>query len=103
MDVSFYTNFSNSLMQQEAQINTLQEQISSGVTVQTPDQNPAAFETATLGDDQVAQPTTDNATQATIQSQLGSVSDAYQSATNLFNSVQSILEDALNGTTSSQN
>ena len=103
MDVSFYTNFSNSLMQQEAQINTLQEQIASGVTVQTPDQNPAAFETATLGDDQVAQLTNDNATQATIQSQLGSVSDAYTSATNLFNSVQSVLEDALNGTSSSQN
>jgi flagellar hook-associated protein 3 FlgL len=103
MDVSFYTNFSNSLMQQEAQINTLQEQIASGVTVQTPDQNPAEFETATLGDDQVAQLTNDNDTQATIQSQLGSVSDAYTSATNLFNSVQSVLEDALNGTSSSQN
>jgi flagellar hook-associated protein 3 FlgL len=103
MDVSFYTNFTNSLTQQEAQINTLQQEISSGVTVQTPDQNPAAYETATLGNDQVAQLTNDNATQATIQSQLGSVSNAYQSATNLFNSVQTVLEDALNGTSSPQN
>ena len=49
MDVSFYTNFSNSLMQQEAQINTLQEQIASGVTVQTPDQNPAELRDRDFG------------------------------------------------------
>jgi flagellar hook-associated protein 3 FlgL len=103
MDFSFYTNFNSSLTQQESQINVLQQEISSGLAVQTPDQNPAAFETATLGSDQVATLTNDNNTQATIQAQLGSVNDAYQSTTDLFNSVQSVLEDALNGTTSAQN
>lgn len=103
MDLAFYTNFANSLAQQEALINTLQAQVSTGLAVQTPDQNPAAYETATLGGDQVAALTNDNTTQAAIQVQLGSVNDAYQSTTNLFDSVQTVLETALNGTTSSQN
>lgn len=103
MDLAFYTNFSNSLVSQEAQLNTLQTQISTGLAVQTPDQNPAAFQTATLGNDQVAALTNDNTTQASIQVQLGSVNNAYQSASNLFNNVQTVLESALNGTTSAQN
>jgi flagellar hook-associated protein 3 FlgL len=103
MDLAFYTNFSNSLTQQEAQVSQLQTQISTGYTVQTPDQNPGAWESATVGQDQLAALSNDNNTQAAIQVQLGTVNDAYQSASNLFNNVQSILEQALNGTTSTQN
>lgn len=103
MNLSFYTNFNNSLAQQEAQINTLQQQVSTGLAVQTASQNPAAFETATFGNDQVSALANDTTTQATIQVQLGSVNNAYQSTSNLFNNVQAVLEQALNGTTSSQN
>jgi flagellar hook-associated protein 3 FlgL len=103
MDLAFFTNFSSSLAQQEAQINTLQQQISTGLTVQTPDQNPAAYETAVLGTDQVNTLSNDNTTQAAIQVQLGSVDNAYQSTTSLLDSVQSLVEQALNGTTSTEN
>ena len=103
MDLSFYTNFANNLTQQEAQLNKLQQQVSTGLAVQTPDQNPAAYETATLGNDAVSTLASDNTTQGSIQVQLGSVNDAYTSATNLFNNVQAILEQALNGSTSAQN
>jgi flagellar hook-associated protein 3 FlgL len=103
MDLSFYTNFATNLAQQEAQLNTLQQQVSTGLAVQTPDQNPAAYETATLGNDAVATLASDNTTQGSIQVQLGSVNDAYTSASNLFNNVQAILEQALNGSTSAQN
>jgi flagellar hook-associated protein 3 FlgL len=103
MDLAFYTNFSNSLATQEAQINALQAEISTGLAVQTPDQNPAAFENATLGNDQISTLANDNTTQADIQVQLGSVNNAYQSVSGLFNNVQTVLEEALNGTTSAQN
>ncbi len=103
MDLSFYTNFNTNVALQEAQINTLQQQISTGLAVQTPDQNPAAYETAVLGNDQISALANDNNTQAAIQVQLGSVSNAYQSTSSLLNSVQSVVEAALNGTTSSQN
>jgi flagellar hook-associated protein 3 FlgL len=103
MDLSFYTNFNTSLAQQEAQLNLLQQQIATGLTVQTPDQNPAAYETAQLGNDQINALANDNTTQAAIQVQLGSVNDAYQSTTTLLDSVQSVVEEALNGTTSSLN
>ena len=103
MDLSFYSNFSSSLAAQEAQINVLQQQISTGLTVQTPDQNPAAYETAALGNDQVARLANDNTTQASIQVQLGSANDAYSSMSSLLNNVQGIVEQALNGTTNSQN
>jgi len=103
MDLAFFTNFSSSLTQQENQLNVLQTQISTGLTVQTPDQNPAAFETATLGQDQIAALANDNTTQAAIQVQLGSVNDAYQSTSSLFDQVQSVLEEALTATTSPQN
>jgi flagellar hook-associated protein 3 FlgL len=103
MDLSFYTNFATNIAQQEAQLTTLQQQVSTGLAVQTPDQNPAAYETATLGNDAVATLASDNTTQGSIQVQLGSVNDAYTSASNLFNNVQSILEQALNGSTSAEN
>jgi flagellar hook-associated protein 3 FlgL len=103
MDLSFYSNFSSSLAAQEAQLNVLQQQISTGLTVQTPDQNPAAYETAALGTDQVARLANDNTTQASIQVQLGSANDAYSSMSALLNNVQGIVEQALNGTTSSAN
>ncbi len=103
MDLSFYTNFNTTLAAQEAQINKLQQQISSGLAVQTPDQNASAYETAALGTDQVNQLTNDNTTQASIQVQLGSVSNAYTSTSNLLSNVQTIIEQALNGTTNTQN
>jgi flagellar hook-associated protein 3 FlgL len=103
MDLSFYTNFSNSLAQQETLLNSLQQQISTGLAVQTPDQNPAAYEQAALGNDQISALSNDNTTQAAIQVQLGSVNDAYQATTGLLDSVQTVLESALNGTTSASN
>jgi flagellar hook-associated protein 3 FlgL len=103
MELSYYTNFSSSLTQQESLLNTLQEEISSGVAVTTPDQNPAAYETATLGTDQISALNSETTTQADIQGQLGSVNNVYQSVGTLFNNVQSVLEEALNGTTSAQN
>ncbi|HUM09041.1 MAG TPA: flagellar hook-associated protein FlgL [Acidocella sp.] len=103
MELSYYTNFASSIAQQEAQLSTLQQQIASGVSVQTPDQNPAAYETATLGNDQISALTSDATIQASIQSQLGSVSNTYQSVSSLFDNVQSVVEQALNGTTNSEN
>ena len=103
MDLSFYSNFSNSLATQEAQINILQQQIATGLSVQTPDQNPAAYETAALGNDQVSQLTNDNTTQAAIQTQLDAANNAYSSTNSLLDNVQSIVLQALNGTTNAQN
>jgi flagellar hook-associated protein 3 FlgL len=103
MDLSFYTSFAGEIAQQEAQIAALQQQVSTGLAVQTPDQNPAAYATATLGNDQISALNSELSTQATVQSQLGSVGSVYQSAATLYNSVQSVIEQALNGSTSSQN
>ncbi len=103
MQLAFYTNFAGSLATQEAQLNTLQQQISTGVAVQTPDQNPAAYATGVLGKDTLASLTNDNNTQSAIQVRLGSASAAYQSTTDVLNNVQAVVEQALNGTTSPQN
>jgi flagellar hook-associated protein 3 FlgL len=99
---SFYTNFSSGLTAQEAQLGVFQQQISTGLAVQTPDQNPAAFQTATLANDQINALSANMTTQATIQTQLGSVNNVYQSVSTLFDNVQSVLEQVLNGTTNSQ-
>lgn len=103
MELSFYTNFASSIAQQEAQLNSLQQQISSGVSVSTPDQGPVAYETATIGNDQISALARDTTTQADIQSQLGNVDNVYQSVAALFDNTQSVLEQALNGTTSAAN
>ncbi|HQT63553.1 MAG TPA: flagellar hook-associated protein FlgL [Acidocella sp.] len=103
MQSSFYTNFSSGVAAQETQLATLQQQISTGLAVQTPDQNPAAFQTATLANDQINALSNNINTQATIQTQLGSVNDVYHSVSTLFNNVQSVLEQVLNGTTNQQN
>jgi len=103
MELSFYTNFAASITQQENQLNTLEQQISTGVAVQTPDQNPAVYQTATLENDQISALANDSTTQADIQAQLGSVDDVYSSVSSLLDNVQSVLEQALNGTTSSAN
>ncbi|MBU6418104.1 MAG: flagellar hook-associated protein FlgL [Proteobacteria bacterium] len=103
MELSFYSNFTNTLTAQEAQISALQQQISTGLKVQTPDQNPAAYETAALGNDQISQLSNDNTTQAAIQTQLGAANNAYSSVTSLLDNVQSIVLQALSGTTNAQN
>jgi flagellar hook-associated protein 3 FlgL len=103
MDLNFYTNFTQNLATQEAQLNTLQTQVSTGLKVQTPDQNPAVFETATLGQDQISALANDSTTQASIQVQLGAVTNAYSEASTLLDNVQTVVEQALNGTTSPQN
>jgi flagellar hook-associated protein 3 FlgL len=102
VDLTFYSNFESSVAQQEAQINLLQSQVSTGLAVQTPEQNPAAYGTATFSNDQISQLSADNTTQAALQSQLGSVSDVYASVSSLFDSVQSVIEQALNATSSPQ-
>jgi flagellar hook-associated protein 3 FlgL len=103
MELLFFTNFGNSIAQQEAQLNALEQQVATGVAVQTPDQNPSAYETATVGQDQINALSNDSTTQADIQGQLGSVDGIYSSVSSLFDNIQSVLESALNGTTSSQN
>lgn len=103
MDLAFYTNFASNLSQQESLLNTLQAQVSTGLAVQTPSQNPVAFETATFGNDQIAALASDTSTQTNIQDQLGAVNDAYSSVTALLDNVQSIVEQALNGTSSVEN
>jgi len=101
MDLNFYTNFAQSVGQQEAAINALQAQISSGFAVQTPDQGPAAYETSSFANDQIGQLSADNTTQGAIQNQLGSVGGILTSVSTLFDNVQSVLEQALNGSTNS--
>jgi flagellar hook-associated protein 3 FlgL len=101
MDLSFYTNFSTSLIAQENQLNTLEQEVSTGIAVQTPNQNPAAYETATIGTDQLNTLNNDTTSLADIQGQLGNVSDVYSSVSTLLDSVQSVVEQALNSTTSS--
>jgi len=103
MNLSILTSFNANIATQEAQINTLQQQLSSGLAVTTPDQGPAAYETATLGNDQISAITSEGNAQASIQSQLGSADSAYQSVNNVLDNVQAIVEQALNSTESTQN
>jgi flagellar hook-associated protein 3 FlgL len=100
MDLSLYANFAASVQQQESQINALQAEISSGLAVQSAAQNPGAYATATFANDQIASLSANNTSQAAIQSQLGSVSGVYSSVSALLDNVQSVIEQALNGTTS---
>ena len=102
MSASLYTNFTASIATQDAQINTLEQEISTGYSVQTPDQNPAAFEVATIASDQATGLTNDTSTQNSIATQLDSVSDSYSAVSTLYNNVQSIIEQSLNGSTSPQ-
>lgn len=103
MNFSFYSSFLNGLASQEAQVATLQQQISSGSTVQNAAQNPAAYETAALANDQITQLTNNATTQGIVQTQLGAANSAYSSVTSLLDNVQSIIEQGLNGTASTQN
>lgn len=103
MNYSFYSSFLTGLTSQENQIATLQQQISTGSTAQTAAQDPAAYETAALANDQISQLTNDATTQGTLQTQLGAANSAYSSISSLLDNVQSIVEESLNGTTSSQN
>jgi len=103
MDLAFFTNFSASLTAQESELNTLQEEISSGVAVQTPEENPSAFETALIGDDQISALNGDTTSVGDIQGQLGDVSNAYTSVLSEVSNVQQLVLGALNGTTSGQN
>lgn len=102
MDLTLYTNFAGSVGQQEAAINTLQGQISSGLAVSTADQNPGAYEIAATANDQIGALAADNTTQGAIQSQLGSAGGVYSSVLSLFDNVQSVIEQALNGSTNAQ-
>ncbi|HEY1858031.1 flagellar hook-associated protein FlgL [Acidocella sp.] len=103
MDLAFYTNFATSLVAQENQLNTLEQEVATGVAVQTPDQNPSAWETAAIGTDQLNTLNSESTSLADIQGQIGNVSDVYSSVSTLLDSVQSAVEQALNGTTSSAN
>jgi len=98
-----YASFTTNIATQETQINTLEQQVASGIAVTTPDQGPAAYETATLANDQIGAITNESSTQASIQTQLGSVDTAYQSVSSVLDNVQAIVEQALNGTESAQN
>lgn len=102
MSASLYTNFLATYTQQEATVNTLEQQIASGYAVQSANQNPGAFEVATIANNQITALSTDNATQASIQTKLNSVSNSYSAVSTLYDNVQSIIEQALNGTTSAQ-
>jgi flagellar hook-associated protein 3 FlgL len=102
MSASLYTNFTASIGSQDALINTLEEEISTGYAVQTPDQNPAAFEVATIANDQVSALNNDTSTQNSITTQLDSVSSTYASVSTLYDNVQAIIEQSLNGATSPQ-
>jgi len=102
MSASLYTTFSASIAAQDAQVNALEEEISSGYAVQTPDQNPGAFEVATIASDQVSALTNDGATQNSITTQLDTVANTYSAVSTLYDNVQSIIEQSLNGATSPQ-
>jgi flagellar hook-associated protein 3 FlgL len=102
MSASLYTNFTASIAAQDAQINTLEQEISTGYAVQTPDQNPAAFEVGTIASDQISGLTNDSSTQNSITTQLDSVSSTYSAVSTLYDNVQSIIEQSLNGATSLQ-
>jgi flagellar hook-associated protein 3 FlgL len=102
MDLTLFTNFAGSVGQQESQINGLQAQISNGLAVSSPDQNPGAYQTAVLANDQIGQLAAENTTQGAIQSQLGSAGGVYSSVLSLFDNVQTVIEQALNGSTNAQ-
>jgi flagellar hook-associated protein 3 FlgL len=68
MSASLYTTFSANIAAQDAQINTLEQQIATGYAVQTPD----------------------------------SVNSTYSAVSTLYDNVQSIIEQSLNGATSPQ-
>ena len=102
MSASLYTNFTANIAAQDAQINTLEQELATGYSVQTPDQNPGAFEVATIANDQISALTNDASTQNSITTQLDSVGNAYASVSTLYDNVQSIMLQSLNGATSSQ-
>lgn len=103
MNLAFYSCFLSGLANQESQITTLQQQISTGSTVQNAAQNPGAYETAALANDQISQLTNDATTQSVIQTRLGAASSAYGSMASLLDNVQSIVEQGLNGASSTVN
>ncbi|WP_298161912.1 flagellar hook-associated protein FlgL [Acidocella sp.] len=103
MNLAFYSNFSAALTQGEAQLGRVQQQIASGLTVQTPDQGAAAYQTATAANDRISALSTDTTNQATVSAQLGAADNAYSAVSSLFDNVQAVVEQALNGTTNSQN
>lgn len=103
MNLSFYSNFLNGLANQENQITTLQQQISTGSTVQNAAQNPTAYGSAALANDQISQLTNDATTQSVIQTRLGAATSAYGSMSSLLDNVQSLVEQGLNGASSSVN
>jgi flagellar hook-associated protein 3 FlgL len=102
MSASLYTNFNATIASQDALIDTLENELSTGYAVQTPDQNPAAYEVATIANDQVSALTNDTSTQNSITTQLDSVSSTYSAVSTLYDTVQSIILQGLNGATSSQ-
>ncbi|MCB8874925.1 flagellar hook-associated protein FlgL [Acidisoma silvae] len=102
MSASLYTHFLANITQQEATVNTLEQQIASGYAVQSAAQNPGAFATATITNNQITALTTQNATQANIQTKLGTVSDSYTAVSTLYDTVQSVIEQALSGSSNAQ-
>ncbi|MBW4024875.1 MAG: flagellar hook-associated protein FlgL [Proteobacteria bacterium] len=99
MSASLFTNFATTIGVQDAQINKLEQQIATGYAVQSAVQNPGAFEVATIATDQVSALANNLSTQSSIQTQLDSVSNTYSSVSTLYNNVQSIIEQSLNGAT----
>ena len=102
MSATLYTTFMANIAQQETAVNTLEQQIATGYAVQTASQNPGAFEVATIAQNQISALSNNNSGAASVQTKLNSVSNSYASVSTLYDNIQSIIEQALNGTASTQ-
>jgi flagellar hook-associated protein 3 FlgL len=103
MQTTFYSDASQNFTSLEQQLQTLQQEISTGVAVPNASTNPADFVGGAEDAAQVALLGADNQNQTNLQAGLGAATTTIQQALTELDSVQSIALQAINGTTSSDN
>lgn len=102
MNTTFYSTASQNFMTQEQQIQTLQQEIGTGVAVPTAGTNPSNFVGAVRDASQISILGADNQNQTNLQARLGIATTTIQQTSTVLDSIQAIALQAINGTTSSQ-
>lgn len=100
---SIYTNTISQITSQETQIGALQAEVSSGNAVPTAGTNPGAFVQAARDQAGVTAYGADGANQVALQAKLGTASGTLQQASSTLDSIQGIVLQGLNATTSTGN
>lgn len=97
---SFYSDAAQSFVSQEASLNVLQQQLSTGQAVSSAGANPAAFVTAASDTADATMLAADKAGQTNVQAQLGVANSALSQAATVLDHIQSIALQATNATES---